>query len=113
MQILHAGRYGYTPFSVSASAKKSPITPFKPSALSDRGVDRTATPSRAAPPWRSEAGYDGVEIMGSEGYLINQFLAPRTNVRTDALGRHEPRTGCASPSRSYAAPASLSATTSW
>jgi len=86
LQVLHAGRYGYTPFSVSASSKQSPITPFKPSALSTRGVDKTAT-AFARTAWLAQkAGYDGVEIMGSEGYLINQFLAARTNDRTDAWG---------------------------
>ncbi len=86
MQILHAGRYGYHPFSVSASAKQSPITPFKPSALSARGVDRTASDFANAVRLAKKAGYDGVEIMGSEGYLINQFLAARTNDRTDDWG---------------------------
>jgi 2,4-dienoyl-CoA reductase (NADPH2) len=86
LQVLHAGRYGYTPFSVSASDKQSPITPFKPSTLSTRGVDKTAT-AFARTAWLAQkAGYDGVEIMGSEGYLINQFLASRTNDRTDAWG---------------------------
>jgi 2,4-dienoyl-CoA reductase (NADPH2) len=86
MQILHAGRYGYHPLSVSASAKKSPITPFKPSALSTRGVDRTATDFAKSVELAKKAGYDAVEIMGSEGYLINQFLAARTNDRSDAWG---------------------------
>jgi 2,4-dienoyl-CoA reductase (NADPH2) len=86
LQVLHAGRYGYHPFSVSASAKKSPITPFKPSALSTRGVDRTASHFAHAAGLAQKAGYDAVEIMGSEGYLINQMLASRTNDRTDAWG---------------------------
>ena len=86
MQVLHAGRYGYTPYSVSASNKKSPITPFKPSALSTKGVDRTATDFADAARLAQRAGYDGVEIMGSEGYLINQFLASRTNDRSDKWG---------------------------
>ena len=86
LQVLHAGRYGYTPFSVSASNRKSPITPFKPSALSTRGVDRTATAFARSVSLARKAGYDGVEIMGSEGYLINQFLAGRTNNRTDQWG---------------------------
>ncbi|MBO9522204.1 MAG: NADPH-dependent 2,4-dienoyl-CoA reductase [Nocardioidaceae bacterium] len=86
MQILHAGRYGYTPFSVSASAIKAPINPFKPSALSSRGVDRTVSDFAHAAGLAKRAGYDAVEIMGSEGYLINQFLAARTNQRTDAWG---------------------------
>ena len=86
LQVLHAGRYGYHPFSVSASAQKSPITPFRPSALSTRGVDETATAFARSIALARKAGYDGVEIMGSEGYLINQFLAARTNDRTDAWG---------------------------
>jgi 2,4-dienoyl-CoA reductase (NADPH2) len=86
LQILHAGRYGYTPFSVSASTRKSPITPFKPSALSARGVERTVDDFVRAARLARRAGYDGVEVMGSEGYLVNQFLAERTNPRTDAWG---------------------------
>ena len=86
LQVLHAGRYGYHPFSVSASSKKSPITPFRPSALSTKGVDRTATDFAKSVALARKAGYDAVEIMGSEGYLINQFLAARTNDRTDGWG---------------------------
>ena len=86
LQVLHAGRYGYHPFSVSASSKKSPITPFRPSALSTKGVDRTATHFAKSVALARKAGYDAVEIMGSEGYLINQFLAARTNDRTDGWG---------------------------
>ncbi|MDQ6524601.1 NADPH-dependent 2,4-dienoyl-CoA reductase [Nocardioides sp. LHD-245] len=86
LQILHAGRYGYTPFSVSASATKSPITPFKASALSARAVERTIDDFVASARLARKAGYDGVEIMGSEGYLINQFLTARTNRRTDEWG---------------------------
>jgi 2,4-dienoyl-CoA reductase (NADPH2) len=86
LQVLHAGRYGYHPFSVSASSRKSPITPFRPSALSTRGVDRTASHFAHAAGLARKAGYDAVEIMGSEGYLINQMLASRTNDRTDAWG---------------------------
>ncbi len=86
LQVLHAGRYGYHPLSVSASRKKSPITPFRPSALSTKGVDRTATDFAKSVALAVKAGYDAVEIMGSEGYLINQFLAARTNDRTDAWG---------------------------
>ena len=86
MQILHAGRYGYTPFSVSASSLKAPINPFRPSALSTRGVDRTVSDFARAAGLAKRAGYDAVEIMGSEGYLVNQFLAARTNKRTDAWG---------------------------
>ncbi|GAA2023790.1 NADPH-dependent 2,4-dienoyl-CoA reductase [Nocardioides kribbensis] len=86
LQVLHAGRYGYHPFSASASRRKSPITPFTPSAMSTRTVDRTASDFADAVGLAREAGYDAVEIMGSEGYLINQFLAARTNDRTDAWG---------------------------
>ena len=86
MQVLHAGRYAYHPFSVSASAKKSPITPFRPSALSTKGVDETATAFARSVALARKAGYDAVEIMGSEGYLVNQFLAARTNDRTDEWG---------------------------
>ncbi len=86
LQVLHAGRYGYTPFSVSASAKKAPINPFKPSALSTKGVDATVSDFARAAGLAQRAGYDAVEIMGSEGYLINQFLATRTNERTDKWG---------------------------
>ncbi|GAA1952416.1 NADPH-dependent 2,4-dienoyl-CoA reductase [Nocardioides panacihumi] len=86
LQVLHAGRYGYTPFSVSASPGKSPITPFRPSALSTKGVDRTVTEFARSVALARKAGYDAVEIMGSEGYLINQFLAERTNHRTDRWG---------------------------
>ncbi len=86
LQVLHAGRYGYHPFNVSASNKKSPISPFKPSALSTKAVDQTATDFADSVALAVKAGYDAVEIMGSEGYLINQFLAERTNNRTDAWG---------------------------
>jgi 2,4-dienoyl-CoA reductase (NADPH2) len=84
LQVLHAGRYAYHPFSVSASAIKAPINPFRPRALRD--VDGTIDDFARAASLAREAGYDGVEIMGSEGYLLNQFLAPRTNKRTDAWG---------------------------
>lgn len=86
LQLLHAGRYAYHPFSVSASSTKSPITPFRARELSARGVERTIDDFAASAVLAREAGYDGVEIMGSEGYLINQFLAPRTNRRTDEWG---------------------------
>lgn len=86
LQVLHAGRYAYHPFQVGASTRKSPITPFKPSALSTKAVDRTATDFAEAVALARRAGYDAVEVMGSEGYLINQFLAARTNDRTDAWG---------------------------
>ncbi|MFT4188320.1 MAG: NADPH-dependent 2,4-dienoyl-CoA reductase [Aeromicrobium sp.] len=86
MQILHAGRYGYHPFVKSASTKKSPISPFKPRAMSTREVDRTATDFAKAARLARRAGYDGVEIMGSEGYFINQMITARTNNRTDRWG---------------------------
>jgi 2,4-dienoyl-CoA reductase (NADPH2) len=86
MQILHAGRYAYLPFSVAPSAIKSPITPFKPSALSARGVERTIADYVHCAKMAQMAGYDGVEVMGSEGYLINQFIVKKTNKRTDSWG---------------------------
>ncbi|WP_020671366.1 NADPH-dependent 2,4-dienoyl-CoA reductase [Amycolatopsis nigrescens] len=86
LQILHAGRYAYHPLSVSASAKKSPITPFRPRAMSGHGVRRTIDAFVRCAQLAKKAGYDGVEIMGSEGYLINQFLTERTNRRTDEWG---------------------------
>ena len=86
MQILHTGRYGYHPLSVSASALKAPITPFKPRALSRRGIARTINDYARCAYLAREAGYDGVEIMGSEGYFINQFFSPRTNHRDDEWG---------------------------
>ncbi len=86
MQILHAGRYGYHPFLVAPSKKKSPITPFTPWALSARGVRGTIRDFARCAKLARQAGYDGVEIMGSEGYLINQFIVRRTNRRTDEWG---------------------------
>ncbi|HHG83728.1 MAG TPA: NADPH-dependent 2,4-dienoyl-CoA reductase [Bacteroidetes bacterium] len=86
MQILHAGRYGYHPLNVAPSAIKAPIGMFKPWKLSDRGVDRTIRHFVRCADLAQEAGYDGVEIMGSEGYLINQFIAAKTNKRTDKWG---------------------------
>jgi 2,4-dienoyl-CoA reductase (NADPH2) len=85
-KILHAGRYAYHPLSVSASSIKAPINPFRPRALTSRGVEATIADFVRCAQLAREAGYDGVEIMGSEGYLLNQFLAPRTNKRTDAWG---------------------------
>jgi 2,4-dienoyl-CoA reductase (NADPH2) len=86
LQILHGGRYAYHPLSVAPSKIKSPITPFTPRALSTRGVERTIEDFVNCAKLAQDAGYDGVEIMGSEGYLINEFLAARTNTRTDAWG---------------------------
>ena len=86
MQILHSGRYGYHPFNVSASAIKSPITPFKPFKLRESGIKRTIRDFVNCAKLSKVAGYDGIEIMGSEGYLINQFITKRTNKRTDSWG---------------------------
>jgi 2,4-dienoyl-CoA reductase (NADPH2) len=86
LQILHGGRYSYHLLSVAPSAVKSPITPFKPRELSDRAVRATIRDYARCAALAQKAGYDGVEIMGSEGYLINQFIAARTNRRTDAWG---------------------------
>ena len=86
LQILHAGRYSYHPFSKTASTSKAPINPFKARALSTRGVASTVNDFAHTALLAQKAGYDGVEIMGSEGYLINQFLAPATNKRKDRYG---------------------------
>ncbi|MET8424430.1 NADPH-dependent 2,4-dienoyl-CoA reductase [Nocardia sp. NPDC004860] len=86
LQILHAGRYSYMPTSVSASAIKAPINPFKPRALSSKGVEETIDDYARCAYLAKFAGYDGVEIMGGEGYFINQFLAERTNKRKDKWG---------------------------
>jgi 2,4-dienoyl-CoA reductase (NADPH2) len=86
MQILHSGRYGYHPFAVSASNVQSPISPFKPKALSKRGIKSTISDYVDSANYAKQAGYDGVEIMGSEGYLINQFFCQRTNQRDDEWG---------------------------
>ncbi len=86
MQVLHAGRYSYHPLSVSSSRVKSPINPFTPRALSERGIQRQIDAFVRATVLAKEAGYDGVEIMGSEGYFINQFTCRRVNRRTDRWG---------------------------
>ncbi|MEV4125345.1 NADPH-dependent 2,4-dienoyl-CoA reductase [Nocardia sp. NPDC049707] len=86
IQILHAGRYSYMPNSVSASSIKAPINPFRPRKLSARGVEQTIDDYVRCARLAQFAGYDGCEIMGGEGYFINQFLAPRTNKRTDKWG---------------------------
>ncbi|WP_431949276.1 FAD-dependent oxidoreductase [Nocardia lijiangensis] len=86
IQILHAGRYSYWPASVSASSIKAPINPFRPRALSARGIEQTIADYARCAKLAQFAGYDGCEIMGGEGYFINQFLAPRTNKRTDKWG---------------------------
>ncbi len=86
MQILHAGRYGYQPFAVSASTIKSPISPFKPKALTESGIRATIRDYARCAKLARMAGYDGIEVMGSEGYLLNQFLCARTNDRKDQWG---------------------------
>lgn len=86
LQILHAGRYAYHPLSAGASTRQSPITPFKPRRMSAKEVDETATAFARSVALARSAGYDAVEVMGSEGYFINQMLAARTNDRTDAWG---------------------------
>ena len=86
LQLLHAGRYSYHPLAVSASWGKSPISPFPARAMTGREIRGTIADYARSASLAREAGYDGVEVMGSEGYLINQFLAPRTNRRTDRWG---------------------------
>lgn len=86
LQILHAGRYAYAPWAVGASSLKSPISPFKPRALSTRGVESTIRDYVNCAQRAQQAGYDGVEVMGSEGYLINQFIVAKTNNRADKWG---------------------------
>ncbi len=86
LQLLHAGRYAYHPLSVAPSRLKAPINPFTPRALSAGAVERQISAYAHAARRAREAGYDGVEVMGSEGYLINEFVAPRTNRRDDAWG---------------------------
>lgn len=86
MQILHSGRYGYHPFTVAPSKIKAPINPFKPFKLKESGIKRTIRDFVNSAKLSQLAGYDGVEIMGSEGYLINQFIVKRTNKRTDSWG---------------------------
>lgn len=86
MQILHAGRYGYQPFVVSASPIKSPISPFKPRQMSESNILETIEDYARCSDLAKKAGYDGIEIMGSEGYLLNQFLSRHVNQRTDRWG---------------------------
>ncbi|MCS0609963.1 NADPH-dependent 2,4-dienoyl-CoA reductase [Massilia solisilvae] len=86
LQLLHAGRYGYQPFVVSASSIKSPISRFKPRELTDSGIEKTIRAYARSASLARLAGYDGVEVMGSEGYLLNQFLCARTNKRVDRWG---------------------------
>ncbi|MFD7002194.1 FAD-dependent oxidoreductase [Streptomyces mirabilis] len=86
MQILHFGRYAYHQDLVAPSALQAPISPFPPHALTDAEVERTIDDYARAAELAQRAGYDGVEIMGSEGYLINEFIAAQTNKREDRWG---------------------------
>jgi 2,4-dienoyl-CoA reductase (NADPH2) len=86
MQILHAGRYAYSPEAVAPSPLKSPISPFSPRELDEAGIEKQIADIVTAAARAREAGYDGVEVMGSEGYFINQFIAQQTNKRTDRWG---------------------------
>ncbi len=86
MQILHAGRYAYSPDCVSASPVKSPISPFPPKELDEEGIEKQIADIVTAAVRAREAGYDGVEIMGSEGYFLNQFLVTHVNKREDRWG---------------------------
>ena len=86
MQILHAGRYAYGPNCVSASPVKSPISPFPPKELDEEGIQKQIDDFATAAARAKKAGYDGVEVMGSEGYFLNQFLVTHTNKREDRWG---------------------------
>ncbi|MBH3301018.1 NADPH-dependent 2,4-dienoyl-CoA reductase [Serratia marcescens] len=86
LQILHTGRYSYQPKLVAPSALQAPINPFTPSALSEAEIEQTIADFARCAALAQQAGYDGVEVMGSEGYLINQFLTTRTNQRDDQWG---------------------------
>ena len=86
MQILHAGRYAYSPKCVAPSPVKSPISPFPPAELDADGIEKQISDIVACAEKAQTAGYDGVEIMGSEGYFLNQFLVTHTNKRTDEWG---------------------------
>ncbi|SEQ73800.1 2,4-dienoyl-CoA reductase (NADPH2) [Loktanella sp. DSM 29012] len=86
MQILHAGRYAYSKDCVAPSAIKSPISPFVPTALDEAGIEKQISDMVTAASRARQAGYDGVEVMGSEGYFLNQFLVKHTNHRTDRWG---------------------------
>lgn len=86
LQLLHGGRYSYHPFNVAPSAIQAPINRFKPKALSNKQVHQTIRDFALSAKMAKQAGYDGVEVMGSEGYLINQFLVTRTNQRNDEWG---------------------------
>ena len=86
MQILHAGRYAYNPKCVAPSPVKSPISPFSPQELDEDGIEKQIADFVTAATLAQKAGYDGVEVMGSEGYFINQFIVTHTNKRTDRWG---------------------------
>jgi 2,4-dienoyl-CoA reductase (NADPH2) len=86
LQLLHAGRYAFHPFAVAPSAIKAPISPFRPRAMSQRKIEKTINAYVHSAVLAKRAGYDGVEIMGSEGYLINQFICKHTNERDDQWG---------------------------
>ena len=86
LQILHAGRYAYSPRQVAPSAIKAPINPFTPKELDEEGIEKQISDFVTCARLAQSANYDGVEIMGSEGYFINQFLAAHTNHRTDRWG---------------------------
>jgi 2,4-dienoyl-CoA reductase (NADPH2) len=86
MQILHAGRYAYGPECVAPSAIKSPISPFPPKELDEAGIEKQIADMVTAAVRARDAGYDGVEVMGSEGYFLNQFLVTHTNKREDRWG---------------------------
>ena len=86
LQLLHAGRYAYHPFNQAPSAIQAPINPYKPKAMSLSGIKKTIKDFAHSAYMAEKAGYDGVEVMGSEGYLINEFMAPHTNKRNDEYG---------------------------
>ena len=86
LQILHAGRYSYHPFSVAPSAIKAPISPYTPKALTGKKIKKLIKAYSKTAILAQRAGYDGVEVMGSEGYLINQFVCSNTNQRDDEWG---------------------------
>ena len=86
MQILHAGRYAYSPALVGPSAIQAPINPFTPKELDEAGIEKQIEDYAVCAQLAQRAGYDGVEVMGSEGYFINQFIVAHTNQRTDQWG---------------------------
>ncbi|MBI6853697.1 NADPH-dependent 2,4-dienoyl-CoA reductase [Pseudomonas cichorii] len=86
LQILHAGRYAYSPEQVAPSAIQAPINPFTPRELDEEGIEKQIRDFVTCSTLAQSAGYDGVEVMGSEGYFINQFLVAQTNHRTDRWG---------------------------